>query len=148
MKDVYLCTKDKAKIQIYFSGIGPKAAKLAGLKGDHLITLITNPKVLHEVVFPNFEAGAREAGKDPSKMERAIMFNFLYDPSKTVPKQTSAGGNEEFESKIWVAYGPEDLMAYINELKDMGFNHIICNDLSPSNDPALEALKVISANLR
>jgi secondary-alcohol dehydrogenase (coenzyme-F420) len=146
MTDVRLCTKDKTKIPIYFSGIGPKASKLAGIKGDHLITLVTNPKVLEEVVFPNFEAGAREAGKDPSKMERAIMMNFAYDPSKSTKKGHTIGHQAEFEARSTVVHEPEDFITYIDELVDLGFNHIVLNDLSPSNGPALEALKAATAH--
>jgi len=148
MTDVKLHTKDKTKIPIYFSGIGPKASKFAGIKGDHLITLATNPKVLEEVIFPNFEAGAREAGKDPSKMERATMMNFAYDPSKSRKKGHIIRRLTEFEARYTVVHEPEDFITYIDELVDLGFNHIVLNDLSPSNGPALAALKVATAHYK
>jgi secondary-alcohol dehydrogenase (coenzyme-F420) len=148
MKDVKLHTKPKTKIPIYFSGIGPKASKLAGIKGDHLITLVTNPKVLKEVVFPNFEAGAREAGKDPNKMERAIVMNFTYDPSKSTEKGHAVMQQTEFEARFTVLHEPEDFVTYIDELVDLGFTHIVLNDISPNNGPALEALKVATAHFK
>lgn len=140
MKDVFLHTKDQSKPAIYFSGLGPKASKLAGLKGDHLITLITNPKVLKEVVFPNFEAGALEAGKDPGKMERTVLLNMVYDVNKVMKKghiQTKAA---DFEATISVVQGPEDIIQDIGELKDLGFNHIILSDNSPDNGPAMKVM--------
>jgi secondary-alcohol dehydrogenase (coenzyme-F420) len=148
MKDVKLHTKPKTKIPIYFSGIGPKASKLAGMKGDHLITLVTNPKVLKKVVFPNFEAGAREAGKDPNKMERAIVMNFTYDPSKSTEKGHTVMQQTEFEARFTVVHEPEDFVTYIDELVDLGFTHIVLNDMSPNNGPALEALKVATAHFK
>jgi G6PDH family F420-dependent oxidoreductase len=149
MTNVRLCTKDTTtKIPIYFSGIGPKASRLAGMKGDHLITVTTNPKVLGEVIFPNFEAGAREAGKDPTKMERAIMMNFAYDPSKSTEKGHTVARQGEFEERTTIVHEPEDFITYIDELVDLGFNHIVLADLSPSNGPALAALKVATAHYK
>jgi G6PDH family F420-dependent oxidoreductase len=49
-------TKPENRIPMYFSGIGPQAAKMAGLLGDHLITLVTDPELVKNVVFSNFEA--------------------------------------------------------------------------------------------
>ena len=69
MTDIFLHTKHEIRPPIYFSGLGSKSSRLAGLKGDHLITLVTNPRVLNETVFPSFEAGARDAGNYPSKMD-------------------------------------------------------------------------------
>ena len=51
---------------------------MAGFYGDHLVTLATDPQLVKNVVFPNFEAGAKEAGKDPKKMERPVMLTYMY----------------------------------------------------------------------
>ncbi len=65
----FLYTKPEDKtVPLYFSGMGPKGAKLAGIYGDHLMTVAADPATLKNVTIPKFEEGAREAGKDPSKM--------------------------------------------------------------------------------
>ncbi|MGZ4879608.1 MAG: LLM class flavin-dependent oxidoreductase [Halobacteriota archaeon] len=148
MTDVFLHTKHDARPSIYFSGLGPKASKLAGLKGDHLITLVTNPQVLNEVVFPNFEAGAREAGKDPSKMERVCLLNLMYDKDKAMKKGRMQVPATDFEATVSVVQEPGDIINEVLDLKDAGFNHIILTDNSQDNEPGLDAMEEVTAYFR
>ena len=67
--NLFLYTKPKTRIPVYFGAQGWKAAAYAGTYGDHLVT-INSPEVCRNVVFPSFEKAARAAGKDPSKMEK------------------------------------------------------------------------------
>jgi secondary-alcohol dehydrogenase (coenzyme-F420) len=76
----FMYTKPDQKVPIYFSGIGPKGARLAGIHGDHLMTAGMPPELLKSMTIPSFEAGAREAGKDPKKMERAMLIWYSVDP--------------------------------------------------------------------
>ena len=107
---IFLYTKPRTDLKVYFSGVGPKAARYAGEYGDALVTLshANNLERLKEVIFPLFDEGARSAGKDPSKMEKVVSFNFtMKDPetySKTerryagvIPKE---GTNEPDPRKI------------------------------------------------
>ncbi len=64
MKDLFLYTKPKTKIPIYFSAIGKKAASFAGTFGDHLTTINT-PEKCKEEIFPVFEESSRKACKNP-----------------------------------------------------------------------------------
>jgi len=81
---IYLYTRPRTDLKVYFSGVGPKAARNAGEFGDALITLShANPyERCRDVIFPAFEEGARSAGKDPSKMEKIVSLSFtLKDPA-------------------------------------------------------------------
>ncbi|MDA4111629.1 MAG: LLM class flavin-dependent oxidoreductase [Thaumarchaeota archaeon] len=80
MREVFLYTKPKTKIPIYFSAIGPKATSFAGTFGDHLTT-INSPEKCREEIFPIFESSARKAGKDPESMEKLVLID-LYFGSK------------------------------------------------------------------
>ncbi|RPJ52309.1 MAG: TIGR03557 family F420-dependent LLM class oxidoreductase, partial [Methanobacteriota archaeon] len=75
-----LYTKPIRPIPLYFSGIGPRGACLAGRFGDHLITAAQPPSAIAQSVIPNFEKGAREAGRDPSSMERVLLAWYSIDP--------------------------------------------------------------------
>lgn len=78
---IYCLDKPKKPIPIYVSGFGPKSAYLAGRYGDHLMTwaaaMDSREKIKNEI-FPAFERGARDAGKDPSKMEKMVCWTTGY----------------------------------------------------------------------
>jgi len=69
LNDAVLLTRPVDRVPVYVSAIGPRAAKLAGRLGDHLISFANNPRYVKEELLPNFENGARESGKDPKTME-------------------------------------------------------------------------------
>jgi hypothetical protein len=109
---------------------------MAGLFGDHLITLATDPYLVKNVIFRNFEASAREVGKDPKAMERAVDVMYVYDPDHLIdPAAMRVSPNE---AKIEVAgegglmlwHNAEDIIKRIEELKGIGFNHIILSNFS------------------
>lgn len=84
LKQVFLYTRPKTDLKIYFSAVGPKFAELSGIHGDGLITLTSRHSLeeLRDLIFPCFDRGARSVGKDPSKIEKIISFNFtLEDPA-------------------------------------------------------------------
>jgi len=93
MTNVFLYTKPKVRIPIYFSAMGPRAAACAGRVGDHLIT-IGSPERCKDVIFPKFEDAARMAGKEPSEMERLVPVLFVIgdrDASLKLLKSGRAG---------------------------------------------------------
>jgi coenzyme F420-dependent glucose-6-phosphate dehydrogenase len=94
MKEVFLYTKPKSEnIQIFFSAIGAKAARYAGMYGDALVTLNT-PETCREVIFPAFEKGARQTGKDPSKMEKMAHLETYFADAETGVKQIRSNGED------------------------------------------------------
>lgn len=66
-------------VPIYMAAAAPLAAKLAGRATDGLIATSGKPRELYEEVIGNFEAGAREAGKDPATLLRSIEIKLSYD---------------------------------------------------------------------
>ncbi len=146
LDDAEVATKPTDKIPLYFSGIGPKAAKMAGSYGDHLITMVTDPQKVHNVVFPNFEAGAREAGKDLKQMERAVFLMYLYDPDNILapsmfempPGMTMEDLKMDVVSEVLIGHSAEDFIMRIEELKAVGFNHIIFGNMSMDGDSGVK----------
>jgi len=136
LNNAVVLTKPEKRIPVYFSAVGPRASKMAGLFGDHLITLATDPYLVKNVIFRNFEASAREVGKDPKAMERAVDVMYVYDPDHLIdPAAMRVSPNE---AKIEVAgegglmlwHNAEDIIKRIEELKGIGFNHIILSNFS------------------
>lgn len=74
-----LYTKPKTRIPIYVAANGPMSAYLAGKYGDGILTLPAPTSYYKETLFPAFEKGAREAGKDPSQLEKIIEIFVSYD---------------------------------------------------------------------
>lgn len=74
-----LYTKPKTKIKVYVAANGPKTAYIAGKYADGLLTLPASFDYYKNTLFPSFEKGARDAGKDPSKLEKVIEIIISYD---------------------------------------------------------------------
>ncbi len=74
-----LYTKPPDRIPIYMAASGPRSAAMAGRLTDGLITYITKGKTLVGGLFPAFERGAREAGKDPASLERIAELSVAWD---------------------------------------------------------------------
>jgi coenzyme F420-dependent glucose-6-phosphate dehydrogenase len=95
MKQIYLYTKPKTELKVYFSGVGAKSAFYAGRSGDGLITLSANNSYerCKNMIFPNFERGAREAGKNPDTMEKIVSLSFTLEDKNSFLKSArqSAG---------------------------------------------------------
>jgi G6PDH family F420-dependent oxidoreductase len=81
LKDVFLYTKPKTKIPIYFSALGSKAASLAGMYGDHLVTI--NPVERAREIIAIFEAAANAAGKNSTKMEKMVFVGPVFSDERT-----------------------------------------------------------------
>src|SRR5512135_1577881 len=62
---------------IYVATAGPVTAKRTGKLADGIIT-VGAPEEKLETVFAKFEEGAREAGKDPSKMARILQLHLSW----------------------------------------------------------------------
>ncbi|MDD1712914.1 MAG: LLM class flavin-dependent oxidoreductase [Methanoregulaceae archaeon] len=144
LNNATMLTRPEKRIPVYLSAIGPRASKMAGLLGDHLITVAKDPSVVRDIIFPNFEAGAREAGKDPDTMERALAVLYFFDPNHLVDPEAMkvsaseakievAGAGSQME--LW--HSAEDIIKRIEELKGMGFDHIIFGNFSADCDAGL-----------
>jgi alkanesulfonate monooxygenase SsuD/methylene tetrahydromethanopterin reductase-like flavin-dependent oxidoreductase (luciferase family) len=149
--------------------MGPVVAKLAGKYGDHLIT-IGDPNAIKNAVIPNFEKSAKEAGKDPSKMERAIALTYSIDPDydkaleglrkfsgSLVPamfkykvcspleieNNGKLVGKEILETSYIIATEPEQLIKRIESFVDAGITSFAFGNVSPNLDNGVDAFKEI-----
>jgi len=149
MKDIFLYTRPKTRIPIYFSALGIKAASFAGMYGDHLVTM-GSPERCADVIFPAFESGARDAGKDPSQAEKMVLLDVYFGTKEGGMKKLRETG--EVGSLDMAAFGvldprkieeighgisedkvssvkcfcptPEDLIKVIESYREKGANHV------------------------
>jgi len=91
VRDVFLYTKPKTNIPVYFSALGPKAAVYAGRFGDHLVT-IASPEKCRNLIFPKFAEGVRKEGKDLSKAEKMVLIGFMLGDPRVNINKLRAGG--------------------------------------------------------
>src|SRR5690606_6830941 len=72
-----LCTMPEVRPDILVATSGPVTAKRAGRTVDGLIT-VGAPVEKIASLFARFEEGAREAGKDPSRMPRVLQLHLSW----------------------------------------------------------------------
>ncbi|HUY09475.1 MAG TPA: LLM class flavin-dependent oxidoreductase [Candidatus Dormibacteraeota bacterium] len=61
-------TPPSEPLRLWIAGLGPQMARLAGKLSDGIIINLANPKMIRQVVA-DFRAGAREAGRDPDRLD-------------------------------------------------------------------------------
>ena len=79
LKGANLYTKPKKSIPLYVAANGPKIAEMAGRHADGFLTLPFPDSHYKDVLFPALEKGAREAGRDPAKIEKLMELQMAYD---------------------------------------------------------------------
>ncbi len=155
MEKVMLYVKPKKPVPIYFSAIGPKAAFRAGKYADHLMTVNTWQKC-RDTIFPEFEKGAREAGKDPKTMGKAVLIAggvkdiegairkirkvhvgsiILENFNEEDPKKIEESQSRVTDEMIWENYHlsrtPEEVIDAIDRYRSVGASELIFTDFSP-----------------
>lgn len=80
LRQANLYTKPKTPPKLYVAAIGRKSGRLAGMYSDGLYTLLMKREDYLEKLFPAFEAGAREVGKNPKDLDKMILLNISYNP--------------------------------------------------------------------
>ena len=175
LDNAFLYTKPDDKVPLYFSGMGPKGAQLAGKHADHLMTVSAPPSVLKNVTIPNFEKGAREAGKDPSKMEHAMlvwysidadydkaieslrfwsgclvpsMFKYRVCNAKEVELHADLVGHDMMKDNFMVATDAEGMIKEIERFKAAGINHFCLGNSSPNVNNGIDIFKEIIPAVR
>jgi coenzyme F420-dependent glucose-6-phosphate dehydrogenase len=73
-----LYTRPDEAIPLYVSTLVPESAHFAGQYGDGMMTVGGQEPEVYRQIIKNFEAGAREAGKDPAKMPKLIELGVAY----------------------------------------------------------------------
>ena len=165
MSKVYLHLKPRKPVPIYFSAIGVKAAEFAGRYGDRLMTANTL-ETCRDKIFPVFDRAAREAGRDPRKIEKAVLVEgALVDIERTIkrikkihagatimenfdeedPRKIEASGlqlPDEAIRKYYLLYDDvEDFIDHLSRFTEIGANHLIFTDFSPNPAKTIEIFR-------
>jgi coenzyme F420-dependent glucose-6-phosphate dehydrogenase len=161
-----LYTRPGAAIPIYVSTMVPNSAHFAGKYGDGLITVGGEEPETYRSMLENFEAGAREAGKDPARMARMVELGVAYtaDEEKAIecrqaywagtfvpalftqkiytPKMSEANGSvvgaDVVRQSVCISADPETHIQYAQQYVDLGFDHLIFHSAGPDQRAFLE----------
>lgn len=155
-----LYTKPKKRIPLYVAANGPKTAYVAGRYGDGLLTYCAVGPIDYykQTLFPAFERGARDAGKNIHDLDRIVQilvsydedfdkavgscrfwagtlvplfFDYgVYDPRviESVAKMISS---ERIAQAWMVVTSPEEAIRRTREYLDAGFTHVEYISSSP-----------------
>jgi coenzyme F420-dependent glucose-6-phosphate dehydrogenase len=156
-----LYTKPETPVPMYVAAFGPTVAKLAGKYADGFLTTLVDPERLKNVLFRALEEGAKEKGRDASKIERVVELGIAYDEdyNKALKKVRFWAGNlfpfmfrlpiydpreiedmgrmvsdEAMAKAFLIGTKPEDFIKHIERAIKMGFNQIYLQSTSP-NEP-------------
>jgi G6PDH family F420-dependent oxidoreductase len=165
MDKVFLYVKPSRPIPVYFSALGKKSAHYAGRYGDHLMTCTTLEKC-RDVIFPSFDEGARSAGRDPKRMEKAVQIvggigdvDTLTDRLRRTiagasipdmvkepdPRKIEAEGaklsDETIGSLYYVCSKPDEMIDTIAKFRQVGADHILYTDLGADPGKVIRIFK-------
>jgi coenzyme F420-dependent glucose-6-phosphate dehydrogenase len=161
-----LYTRPSKPIPIYISSMVPNSARLAGEIGDGLITVGGKEPDLYRQILQNFEDGAREAGKDPSKMPRMIELAVSYgadeDQAIKYRKEFWAGtfvpalfteriytpklsaengkvvGSDTIRQAVCLSADPAEHVRMARRYIELGFDHLIFHSAGPDQRAFIE----------
>jgi len=144
--------KPTEPVPIYIAAAGPKAAEQVGRLGDGFIcTSGKGIELYRDVLIPNLNKGAKEAGRDPGKIDKLIEIKVSYDSDRdraladtrewaalALPAEDKAGVDDprEMEKRAAAAAGdahkrfivtddPDECVAEIEPYLALGFTHLV-----------------------
>jgi coenzyme F420-dependent glucose-6-phosphate dehydrogenase len=155
-----LYVKPSPPIPLTCAANGPRLARAAGRLADGICSVGVTPEEFRDRILPAFEAGAREAGRDPAGLERMVWVPTSYhpDPAEALaaarleagvlvpgvfdtvvdPREMEELGKRVDEAAIraacCVASDPEEIVAAFLRYADAGATHIVWGELSPEPD--------------
>jgi coenzyme F420-dependent glucose-6-phosphate dehydrogenase len=161
-----LYTRPREPIPLYISTMVPNSAGFAGKYGDGLITVGGEEPETYRKIFENFEAGAKDAGKDPSPMPRmielavdftdneaeaieyrkaywagvfipALFTERIYTP-KMSEDNGKAVGADTIREAVCISANPEDHVKFAQRYIDLGFDHLFFHSAGPDQRAFLE----------
>jgi coenzyme F420-dependent glucose-6-phosphate dehydrogenase len=165
-KKLYLYTRPAGKIEIYVSARGKKAAEIAGEFGDHIMTTVSDARVVKEVL-ETFEKTMRSTGRDPKNAHKIGYIEFgignmkdmlglmkngaaamgLLDAARGEmdPRRIQAMGAQAPDEAIQIHHHlveqAQDLIQPSQELIDAGCNYLVFSDVS--RNPNLNMKKLM-----
>lgn len=165
-KKARLYTRPEQPLPLYVSALVPESATFAGAHADGLFTVGGEQPELYTQMLARFEEAARTAGKDPSRMHRAIELNVaytddaegairaqktfwagalipamysqrIYTPSDSA-KNGAVAGNETIRQKVLISGRPEDHIAFARQYIELGFDELYFHCPGPDQRAFLE----------
>jgi alkanesulfonate monooxygenase SsuD/methylene tetrahydromethanopterin reductase-like flavin-dependent oxidoreductase (luciferase family) len=146
---------------IYFSAVGQKSAFLAGKHADRLMTVGTVERC-RDVTFPRFEEGARSVGRDPKKMEKAVLVNFATGPVEKIvarerkliaganldrnfnemdPRKIEASGDslsdQDILDTMYVFQKGDEVIEVLSKYRKIGVDQMIVSEISADPEKAM-----------
>jgi G6PDH family F420-dependent oxidoreductase len=161
MKTVMYHLRPSGEIPIYFSAVGKKSSRLAGIHADRLITSATVEWV-RDVVLPNFNEGAISAGRDPNRLDKAVLIDMATGPVEKILRrcrkisagssissmfnemdprkiQAAAGGlsDEQILSNMYVFESGDQVLEVLARYKKEGIGQVIISEMSVDPERAM-----------
>ena len=159
----YLYTKPEQPIPLLCAAQGPIMARNSGRHSDGYVAVGVPPSHHRDVLIPAFEAGAREAGKDPAALMKCAWVSTFYPPSeeralegarvyggllipeayhyiqdpRVIEARARLVRDEAMREAFCIATSGEQIARTFQGFIEAGCNHIIWADGSP--DPELVA---------
>ncbi|MCC6386368.1 MAG: TIGR03557 family F420-dependent LLM class oxidoreductase [Dehalococcoidia bacterium] len=143
---------------IYVGSSVPASARFAGRIGDGLLTVGGKEPAFYRELLGEFEAGAREAGKDPASLPRAIELSVSYGNPRDralaakkqfwagamvpalfrhriyTPAESAANGavvGEDVMAKAMFSDDPAEHVAFARAFLDLGFTDLVFHSPGP-----------------
>jgi coenzyme F420-dependent glucose-6-phosphate dehydrogenase len=161
-----LFTHPQGAIPLYVSALVPESAFTAGAFGDGLMTTGGEKPEHYRELLQQFEAGAREAGKDPAQMPRLVELNVAYTDDEQgaiepmqrywagtfipalfneriyTPKDSAKNGNvvqaDAIRKSMCLSNRAEDHTAFAQQYLDLGFTTLIYHSAGPDQHDFIE----------
>jgi coenzyme F420-dependent glucose-6-phosphate dehydrogenase len=162
-----LYTLPREPIPLYISTMVPNSARFAGKYGDGLITVGGEEPETYRKIFESFQAGAKEAGRDPSRMPRMIELGVDYteDEKKAIecrqaywagtfipalfteriytPQMSEQNGKvvgpDAVRQAVCISADPEEHIRLAEKYIDLGFDHLFFHSAGPDQRAFLES---------
>jgi coenzyme F420-dependent glucose-6-phosphate dehydrogenase len=158
-REARIYTLPEKEIPLFVSTLVPESASFAGKEGDGLFTTGGQQPEIYRQILQNFASGARESGKNPSQLRRAIELNVAYtgDTNSAVKsfKQYWGGtfipalfdqriytptmsakngevvGTDSILQRSCISADPDKHVAFIQQYIDLGFDTIYLHSAGP-----------------
>ncbi len=174
LRKANLYTKPEKPPPLYVAASGRRTSRVAGKLADGLLTLpagqisnMNKADFYRDVIFQGLEEGAREAGRDVSRVDRAIAITSSYDEDydraleslrfwggtllpaffdlgisdpRVIEEHGLKVGKDAFEKAWLIATSPEDIVKSIEEYIHLGFSNIVLISSSPSQDKYIDVV--------
>jgi coenzyme F420-dependent glucose-6-phosphate dehydrogenase len=161
-----LYTRPAEPIPLYVSTMVANSARFAGKSGDGFITVGGQDPDTYREIIEGFESGARDAGKDPSRMPRMVELGVAYTEDEEAAielrKAYWAGtfvpalftqkiytpamseengkvvGSDTVRQSTCISADPAEHIKFAQRYIDLGFNHLFFHCAGPDQHAFLE----------